>query len=785
MPYIANNIYDSSFNNDQIDSFSLTADKGGPDVIKLPLRVIDIRFQITGAVAKVSIQQLYEYDGDQPVDVTYQFPLPANASVYECKMKLGEKEIEAQVKPEKEANKIFTEQKNVGRRVAKMESVRENLFNLRMGNVQPGDSPIITISYIQSVECIGKQRQLRIPTCQGIRFVPGIPEGIDGATDIVPDAGKLITPRVSSDHPEAATLFCAGTYIGQNDTIDFNSPTHSMNIQNEGPECTLILGDELNIPDGDIVLQWQDDSDTKLILESDSDYGLLTVKAPDYPKAMERYVHFLLDASGSMTGKNWDSLLIGLENTIKLLPHGTKIGITLFSSDFIKITDCPFITGKDDIHVLLSKVNSHFFGGGTNFTPAFVKTVGNLIASRENPALVIITDGQFADEAKASMAAAKAGIEIHCIGIDTYVNDHALQSIARRANGTCILMQPGEKMVESMKVLANRLSRVAVKEIIIEGLNIDNLPRIYPDDTAIIPFKSSKPIENSAQISFILSDKSEIEIDLEITNCENAKLEKIYAKDRITHLNDKNENQAAIEMACANNISCQGTTWIAYDQSEKVEVSSAVLAQPSLLSNSLTSENLDVMCKRSRRVRVNYESRSIQNSKPSASFSMEDVDKYLCAAEEDKYCESVENEHTYQKKLQSDRQGSHLNKLFYILISDLKVKFKDLHFDQWSIIENKLLYLFKSSLKEHQVLDFLDRSKKLKTGDDFLLAVKDFKEHASALSSLKFQTTAKFRCYEEALFYLSELGSKAKLTKSEAGEYKYAVSSFATEETNA
>jgi Ca-activated chloride channel family protein len=776
MPYIANNIYDSTFSQKQTDAFSLIADTDEADILKLPLRAIDVRFQITGAVVKVSIQQLYEYDGDQPVDVTYQFPLPASASVYECKMKLGEKEIEAQVKPEKEADKIFTEQKNAGHRVAKMESVRENLFNLRMGNVQPGDSPIITVSYIQTIECIGAKRQLRIPTCQGIRFVPGIPEGIDGATDIVPDAGKLITPRISSDHPEVATLFCAGSYIGQNNAIDFKSPTHCINVQNEGAVYEIMLGNELDIPDGDIVLQWMEDSDSKVILELESEYGLLTVKAPDYPKAVKRYVHFLLDASGSMRGENWNSLITGLENTLKLLPQGTQIGVTLFSSDSIKITEeSPFVIGEDKISDLLSNIQESFSGGGTNFTPAFIKTVGNLMASRDNPALVIITDGQFADEARASTEASKAGIEIHCVGIDSYVNDHALQSIARRANGTCILMQPGEEMIDAMNVLANRLSRVAVKEVRIDGFNIHNMPRIYPNDTAIIPFKrNNESINTSPEICFVLSDESEIELDLKISKCENAKLEKIYAKDQITHLIDQNENKAAIDLACNNNITCQGTTWIAYDQSVKVEVSSAILSQPSLLSENLNSERYE-RSKKMKSFRVNYESARIME-KRSISFSMSDVDEYLCADNEAVCCESIDKEHTYQKKLQHDNQGSRLNKLFYILISDLKDKFKDLQPDQWRIIENKLMYIFKSSVKEHQVLDFLDRSKKLASGKMFLLAVKDFKEHASALSSLKFQGPAKFRCYEEALFYLSEVGSKAKLTKSEVGEYKYTIS---------
>ncbi len=136
----------------------LFSEDAGGGRVRLPLKAVDARFQVEGDCAEIVVEQIYEYTGRKPVDVLYTFPLPADASVHRCEMRIGSRVISAKVKPVKEARKEFKKQKAAGRRAALVESVRENLFELRLGNIQPGDHPVILIA-------------MAVPLCQGAAFI--------------------------------------------------------------------------------------------------------------------------------------------------------------------------------------------------------------------------------------------------------------------------------------------------------------------------------------------------------------------------------------------------------------------------------------------------------------------------------------------------------------------------------------------------------------------------------------------------------------------------------------
>ncbi len=263
-------------------SIGLFEVNGNGDRIRLPLKAVDARFQVQGDCAEVVLEQVFEHTGKNPVDVLYTFPLPANAAVHRCEMKLGNRVICAKVKPEKEARREFKEQKAKGRRAAIVESVRENLFELQLGNVQPGDHPVILLAMIMPlIENGTTERRLRIPSCPGIRYVPGQPVGADGGTDLVPDAGRLNPPRISAEHADAALFFCAGTIQG---ATNIESPSHHIECVSHGAghPAAVMLDQEDSVPDRDFILTWIATGEpVALCSTEDSSYLLCSVRTPD------------------------------------------------------------------------------------------------------------------------------------------------------------------------------------------------------------------------------------------------------------------------------------------------------------------------------------------------------------------------------------------------------------------------------------------------------------------------------------------------------------------------
>ncbi|GDY01097.1 hypothetical protein LBMAG49_04260 [Planctomycetota bacterium] len=77
--------------------------------------------------------------------------------------------IWAKVEEKEKAQQIFREQKAAGRRAALVETERDNLFTLSLGNVQPGDLIVVRFAWFQLLDRIAGGLPLMVPICPGVR----------------------------------------------------------------------------------------------------------------------------------------------------------------------------------------------------------------------------------------------------------------------------------------------------------------------------------------------------------------------------------------------------------------------------------------------------------------------------------------------------------------------------------------------------------------------------------------------------------------------------------------
>ena len=99
--------------------------------------------------------------------------MPAGAAVYRCELPINGRIIRAKVEDRQTAKEIYREQKAAGRRTALVETERENLFTLSLGNVQPGDVIVVRFAWFQMLDRAGDGLRLLVPTCPGVRYIPG------------------------------------------------------------------------------------------------------------------------------------------------------------------------------------------------------------------------------------------------------------------------------------------------------------------------------------------------------------------------------------------------------------------------------------------------------------------------------------------------------------------------------------------------------------------------------------------------------------------------------------
>ena len=190
--------------------------------IALPLKAVECEFTVAAGLVEVRMTQVFRQENPKPLDCEYLFPLPANAAVYSCEADINGRIIRATVKEREEAVKLAAQKKAEGRRVALVESERENLFTLTLSNLQPQDLVLVTLKYLQPLSHLGELLSMEIPFCPGVRYISGNPlirsnrgKGIEDDTDQVPDASRLTPVRIDGEHPDAAFIDIHGQIDGR------------------------------------------------------------------------------------------------------------------------------------------------------------------------------------------------------------------------------------------------------------------------------------------------------------------------------------------------------------------------------------------------------------------------------------------------------------------------------------------------------------------------------------------------------------------------------------------
>src|SRR6266576_5697033 len=232
----------------------------------LPLKGVECDFSVVSGIAEVSMTQIFRQENEKPLDCEYLFPLPADASVYFCEADINGRTIRAQVRERQEARQLAAEKKAAGFRTALVESERDNLFTLSLGNVQPGDLVVIRLKYFQTLRSLAGMPSIEIPFCPGVRYIPGKPllrsnrgKGIVDDTDEVPDASRITPVRIDAGHPDAAYIDVRGKLDARfAERASLESPSHSIAAQSSGDDLCVTLLDKGEVPDRDFVLRWNE-----------------------------------------------------------------------------------------------------------------------------------------------------------------------------------------------------------------------------------------------------------------------------------------------------------------------------------------------------------------------------------------------------------------------------------------------------------------------------------------------------------------------------------------------
>jgi Ca-activated chloride channel family protein len=465
----------------------------------LPLARAELTADARGGVARAVLVQVFRNVHPEPLQVTYQFPLPHGGAVSGFAFRLGGTRIVGEVDLLRKARERFEEAIVEGRTAALLEQQRTSVFTQEIGNVPPGAVVEAELTIDQRLDWRDGGWEWRFPTALAPRY--------QGAPGRVPDAGR--TAVAVADGPLAPRLSVS---LSVRDALAPGkrpeSPSHEMSFTAAGGLLRAALAAEEGAPlDRDVVIRWPvaaPEVGLSLDLHRPAGgrldrraFGLLTVVPPApeaRPEPLPRDLIALLDTSGSMSGEPLEQARRVVGTLVDSLGPRDRLELVAFSSSVQRWRRRPAEAteaNREDARRWLAKLSA---GGGTEMREGIREALRGLRPDAQRQ-VVLVTDGLigFEQEVVAEvLAALPPGSRLHTVGVGSGVNRSLTGPAARAGRGLEVVIGLGEDPERAAFALRARTAAPIVTGLEIEGSAlVAHAPARLPDLFAGAPALAS------------------------------------------------------------------------------------------------------------------------------------------------------------------------------------------------------------------------------------------------------------------------------------------------------
>ncbi|NNM25005.1 MAG: VWA domain-containing protein, partial [Phycisphaerales bacterium] len=152
-------------------------DEDGQVIGPCPLTHTDVKVDVTGRFARVTLRQQFWNAYDETIEAVYTFPLSHRGAVDRMSMRVGDRVIVGEVKERREARQVYESARAAGHVASLLEQERPNIFTQSVANIEAGASIDIEISYVETIEVIDGEHRFDFPMVVAPRYIPGKPTG--------------------------------------------------------------------------------------------------------------------------------------------------------------------------------------------------------------------------------------------------------------------------------------------------------------------------------------------------------------------------------------------------------------------------------------------------------------------------------------------------------------------------------------------------------------------------------------------------------------------------------
>ena len=462
---------------------------GGAQVVRTRS---DVKVELRDRVLRYEVEERFLNRGGTIGEADYIFPLPKNAAFRDLKLSIDGELVAGETMNAIEARRIYEDIVRRQRDPALVEWMGHGMLRTRIFPIQPGEERRVVVRFESVAEREGDA--VRVDYFRGQSTQAQRPQ--------VRPASGIERPFVD---PAGRTTF-ALTYRAGGELGEAYSPTHELDVERNGAlrEVSIRGGG----PDITVLVALRRSNAASVALlthatRSEPGYALITVTPPTdiASNRTSRDVTFVIDVSGSMSGRKLEQAKAAGRQLLRTLTDRDRFRIIDFSTDVRSFRDDFVLASDANIRAGLRYLEDLEAVGSTNISGALEEALrtmrprrGDEVSRPEEaglraerlPLVLFITDGAptVGDRDPSSIAARAARLRgdarVFSVGMGADVNVSLIEQLALEGRGTAHFVRPEESVERAVELLATRLRSPLLTDVRVVADGDVRLTRMYP-----------------------------------------------------------------------------------------------------------------------------------------------------------------------------------------------------------------------------------------------------------------------------------------------------------------
>lgn len=536
-------------------------DRRGEPIGECPLKHTNVKAEISGFLARVTVTQEFENTSADKIEAVYAFPLSAQAAVDDMTMLVGDRVVKGVIKKREEARAIYEAARDKGHVASLLDQERPNIFTQSVANIMPGAKVKITISYVELLQYEHGSYDFRFPMVVAPRYIPGRPIGQEGGgwspdTHRVPDASR-ITPIVTPPGTRAGHDISVEVKVDAGVAIEnLQCPTHNVAVDKPTPQQAVVhLRDQAVIPNKDFLLQYtvagQRIDDAVLVHRGPKGgFFTLILQPPARVPAntvTPRELIFVLDTSGSMSGFPIEKAKEAMKLAMDGLRQQDTFNLITFSGDTHILFPEPVHATPDNVRKAQEFLRARAGSGGTEMMKAIRAALEGSDHAGHVRVVCFMTDGEVGNDMEIIAEVQRhPNARVFGFGIGSSVNHFLLDKMAQYGRGEVDYVGLHDDGSAAARRFHERIDSPVLTDIAIDwnGLPVSDVyparvPDLFSAKPVVVYGRYSGPARGVIRLRGKVAGRDfsrEIKVDLPAAETRHGVLATLWARTRVDDL---------------------------------------------------------------------------------------------------------------------------------------------------------------------------------------------------------------------------------------------------------